>query len=504
MSDSTKLDPSNLPFDYSHLHEGERNRIKAGQYDQRETLALLRDENPWPNPYPPKKDDTSTPEDIPKPAGGIRVHGGRRSPTEKEEENAALLRFMGAEVRAIYDCADSEQKALLWEANKGAFEAAEKRKEERLLRERERTEKVLDMLQRVKEDPSKAHLLPPAEASLDDLHMWFEKMSQPVRNVPFPDPPRDNKPNRPTTFPSRFGSANGGEVSAPLPEPPKRRRSGKGTDEKKERAGSGFDPKPIQTEPWQTSRFQGLFDESPKQPTHTGTSEYFRPNRGWFLGAAGVVAAWILDRVDAPLWLAMITLGVLLICAGIWPWIDKTKKRRAWFWGLLMLYAVATFITAVAFAVPKGAIVQVDIKATPTPIPSVAVASSPPATPSQSPKPSPSPSTADSSVVPPSPTLTPKAPFSDDVKLGLLQCNVSGYEEPSGYRALKQAVCIAKNQQTGQEFIGTVGEEQVANINLPLGLYVVTIKAEGYITRVEAVKIEAKVTHVALVLQKMQ
>lgn len=50
LSDTSKVDPSNVLFDYSHLHEGERNRIKAGQYDSRETLALLRGENPWPKP----------------------------------------------------------------------------------------------------------------------------------------------------------------------------------------------------------------------------------------------------------------------------------------------------------------------------------------------------------------------------------------------------------------------------------------------------------------------
>jgi hypothetical protein len=66
LSDSSKLDPANLPFDYSHLHEAERNRIRKGQFTHEETLALLRDENPWPKSGKQKPTHLTSPR-IPEP-----------------------------------------------------------------------------------------------------------------------------------------------------------------------------------------------------------------------------------------------------------------------------------------------------------------------------------------------------------------------------------------------------------------------------------------------------
>src|SRR2546425_6569359 len=86
------------------------------------------------------------------------------SPTKEEEERNELLRFMPKGTRKEYEKADHDQKKSIWEANKQAYEASHKRKEQRLLRQQERTAKVLDMLQRVKEDPSQAHRLPPDDA----------------------------------------------------------------------------------------------------------------------------------------------------------------------------------------------------------------------------------------------------------------------------------------------------------------------------------------------------
>lgn len=95
---------------------------------------------------------------------------------------------------------------------------------------------------------------------------------------------------------------------------------------------------------------------------------------------------------------------------------------------------------------------------------------------------------------------TPAQVAPSDVKIGLLQCSASEYDR--GYKVLKNAVCIAKHQQTGQEFIGNVGEQGHADINVPYGFYVVTIKAEGYITRVEAVQVGEQHGSVVVELQK--
>jgi hypothetical protein len=115
-----------------------------------------------------------------------RVPGQQAAPTEQERMDAELLAFMSKQVRASYEKADVDQRAVIWEANKRAFEAAQKRKQQKFLRDRERMEKVLDMLQRVKEDPDKAHLLPPANASIPELHEWFDEMSKPVDRPSFP------------------------------------------------------------------------------------------------------------------------------------------------------------------------------------------------------------------------------------------------------------------------------------------------------------------------------
>lgn len=108
----------------------------------------------------------------------------------------------------------------------------------------------------------------------------------------------------------------------------------------------------------------------------------------------------------------------------------------------------------------------------------------------------------------PSPSQTPALPkqestrpvFPSDVKIGLLQCNVSEYD--NGYRILKGAVCAAKHEQTGEEFIGTVTEQGWAEMNVPYGLYAVPIKAPGYITQVQAVRVGEEVATVGVTLHK--
>src|ERR1041385_1316502 len=121
-----------------------------------------------------------------------RMVGSGPSPTREEQERNELLRFMSESLRKEYKDADQDQKKVIWEANKQAYEAAKKRKDEKLQREKKRTADILDMLHRVKEDPSKHHLLPPDNASMENLGKWYDEMQKPVRTVPFPgvvDPP---------------------------------------------------------------------------------------------------------------------------------------------------------------------------------------------------------------------------------------------------------------------------------------------------------------------------
>ena len=115
--------------------------------------------------------------------------GSRPTPTENDRAKAELLKFMPQAIREAYDKARPEQKLALWEANRQAFENAERRKAQRLLREQKRTGELLEMLQRVREDPSKAHLQPPADASMEELNQWYEKMSKPQRIPDYGNPP---------------------------------------------------------------------------------------------------------------------------------------------------------------------------------------------------------------------------------------------------------------------------------------------------------------------------
>ena len=106
--------------------------------------------------------------------------------TKEEQECNELLSFMPEGMRKEYEKADQDQKKSIWEANKRAYEAANKRKEERLRAEQEHTAKALDLLQRAKEDPTKTHLLPPSDATTADLRKWYDEMQKPVRPMVFP------------------------------------------------------------------------------------------------------------------------------------------------------------------------------------------------------------------------------------------------------------------------------------------------------------------------------
>lgn len=104
-------------------------------------------------------------------------------------------------------------------------------------------------------------------------------------------------------------------------------------------------------------------------PTHTNPREFFKPNRGWFLAAAGVVAVWALYKIDAPLWIGLSTLGLLIACAAVWPWIEKSRIRQRVFWISLTLYAIGACVVGVSTGGANSQ--QIGGHATsPTPIPS--------------------------------------------------------------------------------------------------------------------------------------
>lgn len=71
----------------------------------------------------------------------------------------------------------------------------------------------------------------------------------------------------------------------------------------------------------------------------------FEPNRGWFLAAAGALAVWLLDKLEAPLWLAALTIAVFLGAALVWPLVETSSRRMSVFWTVLAVYAVSAAVT---------------------------------------------------------------------------------------------------------------------------------------------------------------
>lgn len=174
------------PTDWGHCQRGE-NREGILSFYRRKWKKERRAEAPRntpkpdaPNPPPPEPDPQP-----PKPAG-IRVPGGRRSQTAQEKYVDELRRFMPQPLRAEYEKAEGIRRDMLWDANERAFIEAEKREQQNLLAEQKRTEEILDTLQRVREDPSRAHLLPPDDASMADLGKWYDEVSKVHRPIPFP------------------------------------------------------------------------------------------------------------------------------------------------------------------------------------------------------------------------------------------------------------------------------------------------------------------------------
>lgn len=428
-----------------------------------------------------------------KTTGGIRVPAQRGGPIERDERDSALLRFMPKQLRAEYDKADPERKAMLWEANRGAFEEAKERKQVRLLAEQVQTQRILDMLQRVREDASKADLLPPADATMDELLNWYDEMSKPIRPIPFPgEGGVDAKATTDTT------KANPGAPQDPKPKYPHGNPAG-----------------PFSRNP---ERLPYRYQELSPSPTFVpiGQTDFSEPsileklwrltesNLFWGGGVGVALAAYAFEIGGAPRFaVLLLVMAWLVFTISIFRhgFFERSPNGAEFIYQSLISLAIVAVLVITWILLHPITVQPAPLGMSNTPTPGPTVTMSPPvvSAPNPTPKASLQPTPSQSPAIA---YQSPQVAFPTDVKIGLLQCNVSTYEDPSGYRTLPQAVCIAKHQQVGQEFIGTVGAESVANINLPYGFYTVTIKAEGYITRVEAVKIDKEVNSIGVVLQR--
>ena len=174
------------------VHAENRDQLAAGTLPAKVAETLWADaRRQWDEGHKAeatRKANEAGPNITDKPTGDEKaVPGARASPRAtgiQQRTNTQLLAFMSPQVRAAYDAADGEQKQIIWEANERAFEKAEKRKEQRRVREQQRMADALDMYQRVKEDPDKTDLLPPENASMPELLKWHEEMSKPAPHIP--------------------------------------------------------------------------------------------------------------------------------------------------------------------------------------------------------------------------------------------------------------------------------------------------------------------------------
>jgi|GEM_PF-5805033 len=210
----------------------------------------------------------------------------------------------------------------------------------------------------------------------------------------------------------------------------------------------------------------------------------------WGGGVGVALAAYAFEIGGAPRFaVVLLVIAWLVFTISIFRhgFFERSSKTARFIYQSVISLVIAVMLI-ITWVLLHPITVQPQV-ATPnaaTPAPSTTplqVISSPSQTPKISASPTASPSLATVSQTPPS--LLPS-----DTKIALLQCNVTENDKEKGYQILREAVCVAKHQQTGQEFIGTIGEEGVASINVPYGFYIVTIKAKGYITRVEAIRIQ--------------
>ncbi|HUS09143.1 MAG TPA: hypothetical protein VMZ30_01665 [Pyrinomonadaceae bacterium] len=284
---------------------------------------------------PEGSESTSVDDPQTKPTG-ISVPGQTRGRTAQEEYVDELRRFMPEQIRAEYENADSERREMLWDANERAFNEAERRKQQRLLAEEELTAHALDMLQRIKEDPSKAHLLPPADASLADLHKWYEEMSKPQDRPDYGNPPESEMG---LNFVRNSRTKEVGPRATP---------------------GIRSGPKPLYPHgnpagPFSRSSSDQSKPKSPKPPpdgpTHTEPKD---PSRHPVLASVfAVLGTLILNELHVPLWLTLPLWIVLGLCIWQWPRIAKTKERLIFFWSGVAIYGLVILIVVIGAQLPK-------------------------------------------------------------------------------------------------------------------------------------------------------
>ncbi|MDX6577841.1 MAG: hypothetical protein QOE96_3794 [Blastocatellia bacterium] len=227
-------------------------------------------------------------------------------------------------------------------------------------------------------------------------------------------------------------------------------------------------------------------------------------NLFWGGGIGVALAAYAFELGGAPRFSVFLLVAAWLVITisifrhGFFARSSKTAKRI--YESLIsLIIAAALVITWILLYPITIQPAQVSVGSSPTPL-SAMTPTQLQAVPSvsQSPKPSPVSSLSQTPTV--AKQESSVAPVPSDAKIGLLQCIVSEYD--NGYKLFGGATCVAKHQQTGQEFIGTTDKDGTANINVPYGFYVVTIKATGYGTRVEAAKVGDTVGSVSVVLEK--
>jgi hypothetical protein len=107
-------------------------------------------------------------------------------PTDTEVEASIVGKH-----REMYDERDgpASRRKTIFEFHKNRLIQARKRDQENLQRELEQTGKALDLVQRLQEDPTKAHLLPPPDITTEELHKWFDEMSKPQGRPDYGNPP---------------------------------------------------------------------------------------------------------------------------------------------------------------------------------------------------------------------------------------------------------------------------------------------------------------------------
>lgn len=455
------------PFDIGHLHASEQMRIRAGNLSREERDKLMRGENPWP------KFTFSTVND-----GEIdhfQIHQ-----EEKRKLDAQLLESLitekpdGSIDRQLRDQESNTtpEKFLVFHRNPdgtpevrlhpeppSAEELALRKREELLKREEElQSRREHDRrMQEMRDDPITNLLDQIALRKREEL-LEREERLQSERRLEQRKQELDKILDRQPTIPSDA------ERSAI----PTFERIGE----------SAFSEPTVAEKLWKLTE-----------------SNFF-----WGGGVGMALTAYAFELGGAPRFaVVLLVMAWLVFTISVFRhgFFERGSKVARLIYHALISLAIAVVLAITWILLHPVTVqpVQVAASSAPTPTPMRTTSASPSSSPSPTPKTSPSPSV--------SPLVGVSTPMtlSNETRIGLLQCNVSEYD--NGYRILLGAVCIAKHQQTGQEFIGTITEPNgFADMNVPYGFYVVTIKAEGYLTRVEAVKVGDQPASVGVVLQK--